>query len=129
MKSILSIITIACCFIITAGCSSQVKDFTERKLIIASNQTVKIKELDLSITNHGCGRKWLSEGDNLPFERPYCDLVIKCKDSSFTAGEDFNPVYFGSIEITVDKMNPWGRLEDSIPPGGCQVWVRRVEGR
>ena len=108
----------------TAGCSSQPKEFTDKKLVIPSKQTVKIKELDLSITNNGCGRQWESGA-----ERPYCDLVIKRNDSTLHAGGDFKPVYIGNIEITIDKINPWGKEEDSIPPGGCRVWIRKLEGR
>ncbi len=129
MKSAISIFAIAACFFITAGCSSQPKEFTDKKLIIASKETVKVKELDLSITNNGCGRKWLSEGDKPAYERAYCDLLIKLKDSTIYAGGDFKPVYIGNIEITVDRMNPWGVTEDSVPPGGCRVWLRKVEGR
>lgn len=118
-------IAVATCFFAT-GCSNQPKQFTERKLVIASKQTVKLKELDLSITNNGCGRKWVSEEGKPGCEIPYCDLVIKHKQSTITAGGDFKPIYIGEIEIMLDKMNPWGRVEDSVPPGGCRVWVRRL---
>ena len=129
MKSVLSIIVITACFFIAAGCSSQSKPFTERKIVIASQQTVKVPELNLSITNNGCGRKWLSEQDKPSYERPYCDLIIKQKDSTITGGGDFEPIYIGNVEITIDKMNPWGREEDSVPPGGCRVLVRKIVGR
>ncbi len=116
---------IAAFFIISAGCSSQLqKEFTEMKLVIASKQTVTVKELDLSITNNGCGREWVAGA-----ERPYCDLEIKRKDSIIHAGGDFKPIYIGNIEILIDKINPWGREEDSIPPGGCRLWVRKLPGR
>ena len=85
---------------------------------------MKIKELDLSITNNGCGRQWESGS-----EIPYCELIIKCKDSTIYAGSNFKPVYIGNIEIKLDRINPWGREEDSVPPGGCRVWVRKLEGR
>ncbi len=124
MKFALSTIAIAACFFVTAGCSSQPKEFTDKKLVIASKQTVKIKELDLSITNNGCGRQWESGA-----ERPYCELIIKRKDSTIFAGNNFKPVYIGNIEITIDRINPWGKEEDSIPPGGCRVWIRKLEGR
>jgi hypothetical protein len=124
MKSLLSILSIAACFFIAAGCSSQPKEFTDKKLMIDSKQTVQINDLDLSITNNGCGRKWVGGA-----EQPYCDILIKWKDSTITAGADFRPVYIGNIEITIDKMNPWGREEDSLPAGGCRVWVRKLEGR
>lgn len=99
-------------------------EFTDQRLVIANKETVRIKELDLSITNNGCGRQWES-GE----EKPYCELIIRRKDSTLRAGNNFKPVYIGNIEITIDRMNPWGREEDSVPPGGCRVWVRKLEGR
>lgn len=76
MRIVKPLFAIAACFFITAGCNSQLqKEFTEKKLVIASQQTVTVKELGLSITNNGCGREWIGGA-----ERPYCDLVIKRKD-------------------------------------------------
>jgi hypothetical protein len=129
MKSSLQIFVITACFFITTGCSSKPKEFTEKELVIASKQTIKVRELDLSITNNGCGRQWIVEEGKPAAERPYCDLVINRKGSTIHAGSDFKPVYIGNIEIVIDKMNPWGREEDSVPPGGCRVWVRRLAGR
>jgi hypothetical protein len=124
MKSAIPTLAIATYFFITAGCGNSAKEFKDKKLVIASKQTVKIKELDLSITNNGCGREWVAGA-----ERPFCGLIIKRKDSTIHAGGDFKPVYIGNIEITMDRMNPWGREEDSVPPGGCRVWVKKLEGR
>jgi predicted membrane protein len=124
MKSAIPTLAIAACLFIAAGCSSQLKEFKDKKLVIASKETVQVKELDLSITNNGCGRKWVGGA-----EQPYCDILIKWKDSTISAGADFRPVYIGNIEITLDKMNPWGKEEDSVPPGGCRVWVKKLEGR
>lgn len=125
MKLKAHLFIISAFFIVSAGCNSQLqKEFTERKLLIASKQTVTVKELSLSITNNGCGREWVDGA-----ERPYCDLEIKRKDSIIHAGADFKPIYIGNIEIRIDKMNPWGRVEDSIPPGGCRLLVRKLPGR
>ncbi|MBC7874682.1 MAG: hypothetical protein H7Y01_11825 [Ferruginibacter sp.] len=124
MKTTLQFLAITACIFISAGCTSQPKEFKERKLVIASKETVRVKELDLTITNNGCGRKWTNSE-----ERPYCELLIKYKDSTIHAGDDFNPVYIGNIEIDIDRMNPWGREEDSVPPGGCRLWVRKLAGR
>lgn len=129
MKQALSTLAISVCFFITVGCSSQPKPFTERKIIIASKETVKVPELNLSITNNGCERQWTTEDGKAGGESAYCGLVIQRKDSIIHAGSDFKPIYIGNVEITIDKMNPWGREEDSIPPGGCRVLVRKVEGR
>jgi hypothetical protein len=130
MKSAIQTFAIAACFFITAGCGSQPKkEFTEKKLVIALKQTVKVKELDLTITNNGCGREWISEKGQPAYESASCDLIIKWKDSTINAGNSYKSVYFGNIEVKLDKMNPWGREEDSVPAGGCRVWVRKHSGR
>ena len=113
-------------FIIVTGCGNSSKEFTERKLVIASKQTVKVKELGLSITNYGCGRRWESTDGKTGTERPYCELEIKYKDSVINAGNDFQPIFIGDAQIQMDKINPWGQEEDSIPPGGCRLWVKKV---
>jgi hypothetical protein len=125
MKSSMPIFAIITLFFMIAACSStSQKIFTDKKLVIANKETVKIKELNLSITNNGCGRQWESGS-----ERPYCDLLIKSKDSTIHFGRDFSPITIGDIQITIDKMNPWGRQEDSVPPGGCRLWVRKILNR
>ncbi len=129
MKHTLSIVVIFANFLIAIGCSNPPKPFTERKIVIARNETVKVPELNLSITNNGCGRKWISEGDKPSYERPFCGLVVKLKDSTVTGGGNFKPIYIGNVQISIEKMNPWGVAEDSVPPGGCRVLVRKVEGR
>ena len=126
MKFTMIIIAGACSFIITNGCRNSSKEFTERKLVIASKQTVKVEELGLSITNYGCGRRWESADGKNGIERPYCELEIKYKDSIINAGNDFQPIFIGNAAIQMDKINPWGREEDSIPPGGCRLWVKKV---
>jgi hypothetical protein len=114
---------------IIASCGNKPGPFTEKKFTIPAKKTVHISEVDLSITNNGCGRKWVTVDDHPASEKPYCELVIKRNGTTVNAGQDFKPVYIGNLEITIDRMNPWGREEDSIPPGGCRVWVRKVEGR
>lgn len=119
-------ISMAFCFL-AVGCMSRPEKFTEKRLIIASNQTEKINELNMSITNAGCGRKWISEDDKPAYERAYCDLTVKLKDSIYHFGDSFSPLYIKNLKLVVDKMNPWGREEDSIPPGGCRITVTRLE--
>jgi hypothetical protein len=114
-------------FISVAGCMSSPEKFTEKRLVIASNQTVKINELDMSLTNHGCGRKWLSEDDKPAFERPFCDVVVKMKDSTWHFGDSFQPLYIKNLKLVIDKMNPWGSWKDSVPPGGCRIIVTRLD--
>jgi len=113
---------------LAAACSSQVT-FKEKKFILKNKETIRIKEVDLTITNNGCGRKWLSEKDRPLYEAPYCDLVIKKGDSTITGGADYKPIFIGNLEISLERINPWGATEDSIPPGGCRVWVKLHEGR
>lgn len=127
MKPAILIAAVTTCFFCTAGCSSQPrKEFTEKKLVIAARETAKISEIDLSITNNGCGRQWVVDKDRPGYERPYCDLVIQYRDSTYHAGSDFKPVQINNIEITLDRINPWGREEDSIPPGGCRLFIRKL---
>jgi predicted membrane protein len=121
IKTGIVILAVTVFMLMASGCTTPPKQFTERRLVIASKETVSVNELNLSITNNGCGRQW--EGNA---ERPYCGLVIKRKDSTIMAGNDFNPVYIGNIKIQLDKMNPWGREEDSVPPGGCRVIITRL---
>lgn len=105
------------------------KQFTEKSILLLNKETVVIKEVDISVTNNGCGRKWISAEGQPSYEKAYCDLVIKNGDSTIHAGADYKPVYFGNIEIKLEKMNPWGKEENGIPPGGCRIWVRKLEGR
>lgn len=94
--------------------------FTEKKYILKKDETIRIPELDLQISNNGCGREWT--GDS---EIPFCDLELKAADTSFRFGHSFSPVYFRNLEIKVMQMNPWNREEDSIPPGGCHIWIHQ----
>ena len=110
------------------ACGNSPALFTEKRLVIASKETVRIPELNLSITNNGCGRKWVSEEGQPAYERPFCGLVIKQGDSTLTAGQNFNPVLIGNARIQLDKINPWGVVEDSVPPGGCRVIVTKLQG-
>src|SRR5687767_3265352 len=126
MKTSICVI-VAACFIIT-GCMNPPEAFTEKRIIVARKQTVVIPEIDLSITNNGCGRKWVIEKDKPAFERAYCDLVIQRDKTIIHAGKDSKPVYIGDLQIDIERMNPWGREEDSVPPGGCRIWVRKTGG-
>ena len=101
--------------------------FTERRVIIGSGETVRIDELKIAITNKGCGRKWVSEDRKPTYEAPYCDLEVKYRDSTLHFSSGLGPFYAGAAEIRIDKMNPWGREEDSIPPGGCRIIVNKVQ--
>ncbi|MEK7224100.1 MAG: hypothetical protein AAB221_00260 [Bacteroidota bacterium] len=110
-----------------AACMHPVKKFTEKRLVVASNQTVSISELDMTIRNEGCGRKWLSEEGKPSFERPFCDITVKYKDSTYYFGDSFAPLYITNLKLVIDKMNPWSREEDSIPAGGCRIIVSRLD--
>ena len=106
------------------GCMYPPKKFTEKRLVIANNQTVTINELSISVTNSGCGRKWMTDNGG---ERPYCDLSVKTKDSTWHFGDSFSPLYINNIKLIIDKMNPWGREEDSVPPGGCRIIITKLD--
>lgn len=101
--------------------------FTEKRLIIASGETVRIDELKISITNKGCGRKWMSEKDKPSYEVPYCELEVKYRDSLLHFSGGWGPFFAGAAEIRIDKMNPWGREEDSIPAYGCRVIINKAQ--
>jgi hypothetical protein len=126
MKSITLVFISAFCFAAIA-CMYPPEKFTEKRLIIASKETVRIKELGMSITNGGCGRKWISEDGKPAYERPYCDLLVKIKDSTWRFGDSFEPLYIKNLKLVVDKMNPWGNAEDSVPPGGCRIIVTKLD--
>ena len=111
-------------FLAVAGCMSTPEKFTEKRLVIASNQTVRIDELNMSITNGGCGRKWMADNGG---ERPYCELSVKMKDSTWHFGDSFDPLYIKNLKLVIEKMNPWGREEDSVPPGGCRIIVTKLD--
>ena len=115
------------CFVAIIACMNPPKKFTEKRLVIASKKTVRINELNMSITNGGCGRKWISEDDKPAYERPYCDLVVKVKDSTWHFGDSFSPLYIKDLKLVIDKMNPWGSEEDSVPPGGCRIIVTKLD--
>lgn len=128
MKLLAILSTLFASFIFTVQCSNNsIKEFSNKKIIIGSKETVKVKELDLIITNNGCGRKWImNEKNKGGSEVPYCELVIKYKDSTILAGNNFDAIQIGDAEITIDRMNPWGVLEDSVPPGACRLWVKKL---
>ena len=114
-------------FLAVVGCTYPPKKFTEKRLVIASKETVRINELDMTITNNGCGRKWIVEDGKAAGERPYCELTVKTKDSTWHFGSSFDPLYIKNLKLLIDKMNPWGREEDSVPPGGCRVIVTKLD--
>jgi hypothetical protein len=121
MKLLILIIIV---FSFFAACMHPPKKFTERTLIIGSKQSASISELGMTITNGGCGRKWMADNGG---ERPYCDLTVKMKDSTYHFGSSFEPLYIRNIKLIIDKMNPWGREEDSVPAGGCRIIVKRLD--
>ena len=116
--------------LLAISCMSQPEKFTEKRIIIASKQTVKIKELDMSITNNGCYPKWTNSEDKMAateiFPKASCDIVIKIKDSTCHYYNSSSPLYIKNIKIVVDQTNPWDRKEDSIPQGGCRIIVTRL---
>ena len=98
--------------------------FTEKRLVIGSKQSARIDELGMTISNGGCGRKWMANNGG---ERPYCDLMVKWNDTTYRFGDSFEPLYIRNLRLVIDKMNPWGREEDSVPPGGCRIIITRLD--
>lgn len=103
--------------------------FTEKSFVIRNKQTITVNQLDLSITNNGCGRHWVNEDGKPGIERPFCEIKLKRGDKTAVMGNDFKPVYIGNLLVQLEKINPWQREEDSIPPGGCKVLVKLLDSR
>lgn len=112
--------------IIIAGCMYPPKEFKDKRLVIGSGQTVHIEELGLSVTNKGCGRQWISENNQPAYERAFCEIDVKAKDSTYHFSHSGQPLYIKNIKLEIEQMNPWGREEDSIPAGGCRVLVTKL---
>ena len=106
------------------GCMNPPERFTEKRLVIANKQSASIEELNLTITNNGCGRKWMTDKDG---ERSYCDLLVKIKDSTWHFGDSFDTLYIRNLRLLIDKINALSSEEDSIPPGGCRIIVTRLD--
>jgi len=111
--------------LVMQSCSSQ-KDFNDTLVIVKKGETVKIKGLDLKITNSGCGRQWKSSNGGESYEVPYCELKYVLGDST-KYGDD--PVYFDNIEIKVDQMNVWNKEEEGLPGGACRISVKKKAKR
>jgi hypothetical protein len=110
------------------ACSGD-KPFKEGSYVIGRNQTVSIAQLDMSIKNNGCGRSWINDGNKPGFEVPYCDLEITKAGQVTHTGRDFKPIYIGNVMVQLQRINPWERTEDSIPAGGCRIFIQLQEGR
>src|SRR5687768_15315860 len=111
-------------FLLLTGCMYPPERFTEKRLVIGSKQSAHIDELGMTISNGGCGRKWMT---NDAGERPFCDLTVKWKDTTYRFGDSFEPLYIHNVKLVIDKMNPWGREEDSVPAGGCRIIITRLD--
>ena len=99
-----------------------IKKIYRKKLVIARNETVRINELDMTITNYGCKGNW-KESD---FPGVYCNLIVKTKDSTWHFGKSFSPLLIKNLKLVIDQTNPWEWKLDSIPPGGCRIIVTRL---
>jgi hypothetical protein len=117
---------IALLLLIIAGCMYPPKEFKDKRLVIGSGQTVHIEELGLSVTNKGCGREWTSENDQPAYEKTFCEIDVKTYDSTYRFSHKSNTLFIKNIKLEIERMNPWGREEDSIPPGGCRLLVIKL---
>ena len=112
--------------LLTQSCTSQ-KDINDTLVIVKRGETIKIKELDLKITNKGCGREWVSSNNGESSEKPVCELTYVLGDSTKYGGNSYKPVYFRDIEIKIEKMNVWNKEEDGVPAGACRLWIRKLK--
>jgi hypothetical protein len=119
MRSLILIFFIAMQF---CSCMHSPSRFSEKKFVIGAKQTVRVAEIGMSVTNEGCGRKWIGNE-----ERPYCDISVRFKDSIYHFGESFAPLFILNYKLEIEKMNPWGREEDSVPAGGCRINIVRLD--
>lgn len=110
-------------FFIGSGCTQKAGNFTERSLVVKKDETVRIRELDMSITNKGCGRKWMVNNGG---ESPFCELEVKVSDSVYHFGNSFDSLVIKDLSLKIDKMNPWNVMEDSVPGGGCRIIVTKL---
>ena len=108
------------------GCRYPQKEFKEKTLIVEAKQTVPVSELGISIHNEGCGREWVSEEGKPAMERAFCEVTVKTTDSVYHFSNTNKPLFIKNIRLDLEKMNPWGRVEDSIPPGGCRIRVTKL---
>ena len=92
----------------------------DKKIIVEKEKTVQVKEAGLSITNEGVGREFGEFG-----ERPFYHISVKKSDSIYRFPQQFEALYIGDLQLQMDKVNPWGAEEDSVPPGGCRIHIRR----
>jgi hypothetical protein len=117
------------CTCLTALCQCrQPNEFTEKQYILASGDSVYVRELKISIHNKGCSMHWISEKDKPSYETAYCDLDVRHGNEQVQYLNNNEPVYAGEAEVTIGKINPWGTPKDSLPACNCNVTVKKVAG-
>lgn len=85
-----------------------------------------LEKIEENRKNQGCGRQWVSTNGEPAYERAFCDITVKTKDSTYHFNPARNQFFIKNIQFDIEKMNPWGRVEDSIPPGGCRIKVSKL---
>src|SRR5689334_3406589 len=98
--------------------------FTEKVYFLNHDDSIYVNDLNVSIVNKGCGRQWRSGKGGPPFETVWCLIQVRHKNEPVQVLNSEGKIYSGEAEITVEKVNPGGAIEDSIPPGGCRIRVK-----
>ena len=125
MNLIKTVTVLSSFLLVMQSCSSQ-KDFNDTLVIVKKGETVKIKGLDLKITNSGCGRDWISNGGGESYEVPSCDLIYEMGNTRINAGKSLKPLLFGDYEIQIDAMNVWSKEEEGLPGGACRISIKKI---
>src|SRR5262245_3603726 len=105
MRSNALFVMMTVAFLAMIACMYPPKKFTEKRLVIPDRGSVRIDELDLTITNNFCGGEWIKvekaiEGEwKEGYKRLYCDLIVKTKDSTLHFGGSFGPLYIKNLKL------------------------------
>lgn len=102
------------------------KQFKEKTITFGANQLISIAELGLTIKNQSCGRQWISTNGEPAYERAFCDITVKTKDSTYHFNTALDRFFIKNIQFDIEKINPWGKEEDSVPAGGCRIKVLKL---
>ena len=106
--------------LISCNGKGQTKTGMDKKIIVGKEKTVQVKEAGITITNEGVGREFGESG-----ERPFYHISVKKGDSTYRFPQKFEALYVDDLQLQMDKVNPWEREEDSVPPGGCRIHIQR----
>lgn len=113
----------ACSLLVAGSCTQKTTNFTAKTIVVKRDETIRIRELGMSITNKGCGRMWMTDNGG---EQAFCELEVKVSDSVYRFGRSYDSLVIKDVSLRIDKMNPWNNMEDSVPGGGCRIVVTKL---